>query len=121
MSAFHDLHRAQAMLLREGVHGRLVHGERMTLLLVELDPGAIVPEHSHPHEQVGILLEGSAEVVIGDERLTLAPGGAYRIDGSVVHVFTAGPEGAVLVECFSPPREDWSGLAASNVASRWPG
>jgi quercetin dioxygenase-like cupin family protein len=120
MSAFAHLARAQALLVWEGVHGRTVRGERITLALVELDPGTLIPEHSHPHEQVGILLAGSAEFVVGGERQTMEPGSSWCILGNVPHEVTAGPDGAVVVECFSPPREDWDGLPQSHSPQRWP-
>ena len=120
MSAFDDLGEAQALQIWDGVHGRIVEGERITLVLVELDPGAVVPTHSHPNEQLGILLEGSAEFVVGDERRRIGPGGSWRILGGVPHEVRTGPDGAVLVESFSPVRDDWAGLGPSDAPRRWP-
>ncbi|MDX6504293.1 MAG: hypothetical protein QOE29_1418 [Gaiellaceae bacterium] len=120
MSAFADLGQTRALQIWEGVHGRVVEGERITLVLVELDPGAHVPSHSHANEQLGILLEGSAEFTVGEERRTIGPGGSWRILGDVPHEVRAGPEGAVLVESFSPIRSDWAGLGPSEAEPRWP-
>ena len=104
----------------EGVHGRTIVGDRITLALVELEPDAVVPEHSHEHEQVGILLEGSAVFVVGGERQEMRPGGSWRILGNVPHEVVAGPQGAVVVEAFSPVRDDWASLEPSATPSRWP-
>jgi quercetin dioxygenase-like cupin family protein len=120
MSAFHDLGESNALQIWDGVHGRVVEGERITLVLVELDPDAVVPTHSHPNEQLGILFEGSAEFTVGDERRTVEPGGSWRILGGVPHEVRAGPEGAVLIESFSPIRDDWAGLGPSTAPRRWP-
>jgi quercetin dioxygenase-like cupin family protein len=118
--AFRDLAALGQLAVWDGVHGRTVVGERITLALVELEPGAVVPEHRHEHEQVGILLQGSAVFVVGGERQEMRPGGSWRILGNVPHEVVAGPEGAVVVEAFSPPRDDWDGLEPSGRDPRWP-
>jgi quercetin dioxygenase-like cupin family protein len=120
MTAFRDLAAADQLRVWEGVHGRTVVGERITLALVELEPDALVPMHSHPQEQVGILLEGEMHWTIGDERRTVGPGGSWRILGDVPHEVRVGPEGAVVVEAFSPVRDDWASLEPSATPSRWP-
>jgi quercetin dioxygenase-like cupin family protein len=40
----------------------------------------------------------------------LGPGDTWRIPGGVPHEVTAGPEGALAVECFTPARDDWAAL-----------
>jgi quercetin dioxygenase-like cupin family protein len=94
----------------EGVTGRALHGERLTLALVELEADAVVPEHSHDNEQVGILVEGSFEMRVGDESRTLARGDTWCIPPDVPHEVRVGPEGAVVVEVWVPGREDWRGI-----------
>ena len=66
-----------------GVEMFTTTGERMTLSLVEMQPGASIPDHAHPHEQVGIALEGDAEFTIGDEVRTISPGAMWKIPGGV--------------------------------------
>jgi hypothetical protein len=51
ISAFEDLHAIPPQLLAEGYLARAVHGERLTLAVVEVEPGAALPEHQHDHEQ----------------------------------------------------------------------
>lgn len=92
----------------DGVVIRALHGERVTLGLVELAPNSVVPEHSHPNEQIGVLVRGSfARCRIGDEEREIRPGDTWRILGGVPHEVETGPEGALVVELWSPPREDW--------------
>jgi quercetin dioxygenase-like cupin family protein len=98
-----------------------VHGERISFSVVELAADAVVPEHRHPNEQVGLLLEGSVTFRIGDESRELGRGGSWRILGDVPHAVTAGPDGAVVVEAFSPVREDWHALEHEDARpGRWP-
>lgn len=91
----------------EAVLARRVEGERITLAVIELAPGSVVPEHEHPHEQLGICIQGSLTFRVGGEERELGPGGTWRIGPGVLHRGTAGPEGAVVLDVFSPPRSDW--------------
>ncbi|HST25584.1 MAG TPA: cupin domain-containing protein [Gaiellaceae bacterium] len=121
MSAFSNLGRVPAKRIWDGVAGRTVHGERVTFALIELDPGVTVPEHQHENEQLGIVVEGSLTFTVGDETRELCPGEAWCITRDVPHSVVSGPDGAVLVEVFSPIREDWAGLqAAEPRPARWP-
>jgi quercetin dioxygenase-like cupin family protein len=104
-----------------GVVGRTVHGEQVSFSLIELDADSEVPEHAHVNEQVGILLRGSLRFTIGGETRELGPGSTWRILAEVPHSVVVGPEGAVLVEVFSPVRDDWKAIADEEPrAGRWP-
>jgi quercetin dioxygenase-like cupin family protein len=90
-----------------GVEMSTTTGERMTLSLVEMQPGAVIPEHAHPHEQVGLALEGEAEFTVGNETRTIVPGGMWTIPGGVTHRVVAGPKGFRALDVFYPIREDY--------------
>ena len=62
---------------------------------------------------------GSLSFRIGDEQRELGPGGIWLIPSNVPHSATCGPDGAVVLDVFSPPREDWKQLEAA--APRPPG
>jgi quercetin dioxygenase-like cupin family protein len=98
-------------LLADGVRARALFGDAAMLNLVELDPGAIVPEHSHPHEQLGIGLRGLITMVFDGEEHPLGPMDAMHIPSGVVHKGIAGPEGALVLDVFVPIREDFRALA----------
>ena len=104
-----------------GVVGRAIEGERITLGVLELEPDCVVPQHEHPNEQLGICLEGQITFTMQGETKTLGPGGMWRILGGVPHQATAGPKGAVVIDVFSPPREDWRALKTRPASPpRWP-
>jgi quercetin dioxygenase-like cupin family protein len=104
-----------------GVVGRAIEGERITLGVLELEPNCVVPQHEHANEQLGICLEGQITFTMEGETQTLGPGGMWRILGGVPHQATAGPEGAVVIDVFSPPREDWHALRTRPASRpRWP-
>lgn len=90
-----------------GVDVHTAAGQHIMLSYVEFEPEAVVESHSHPHEQMGILLEGELEFVIGDERHQLSPGDMWRIPGGVVHSAIAGSEPVKALDVFHPIREDY--------------
>lgn len=90
-----------------GVHIRTAACEKMMMSVVKLEPGAEVFEHSHPHEQVGMIVSGKATFWIGDEEKTLGPGELYRIPGGVKHKVLALDELVTVLDLFSPPREEY--------------
>jgi quercetin dioxygenase-like cupin family protein len=110
MSAFDGISRLEHLRVWDGVTAQAVEGERTTLAVVDLEPGSTVPEHQHENEQLGILIRGSMRFRIDGETRDLAAGDTWRILGDVPHSVTAGPEGALAVECFTPARADWANL-----------
>lgn len=91
-----------------GIRMRAPHLEHLMLSYLEMDEGAEVPLHEHPHEQGGILISGRMELQIGEETRIVEPGGMYLIPGGVKHraVAVGGP--AVVLDVFSPVREDYA-------------
>lgn len=88
-----------------GVVMRATSAERMTLSLVEMEPGSIIAEHAHPHEQVGMMIEGEAEFVIGGQSFHVRAGQIWRIPGGLPHQVRAITR-VVAVDAFCPRRED---------------
>jgi quercetin dioxygenase-like cupin family protein len=105
----------------ESVRARRIQGETITLAVVELAPNAVVPEHRHVAEQLGIVLRGLMHFTLDGETRDLAPGGTWRILSNRPHNVQAGPEGAVVIDVFSPVRSDWDALPiAPPTKPRWP-
>jgi quercetin dioxygenase-like cupin family protein len=97
--------------LAAGVHGRALFGDDTMLNLVELEPGAVVPRHSHPHEQMGIVISGEIVMIIDGEERACHAMDAMHIPSGTEHGAYAGPEGAVVLDVFVPIREDFRALA----------
>jgi quercetin dioxygenase-like cupin family protein len=91
-----------------GVRSHLFWGERLMFSFVEMAPHSAVPEHSHPHEQMGVVLEGAFELQIGDERRMLGPQDVFLIPGGVRHAAWTHDRPVRLLDAFSPPREDYT-------------
>lgn len=106
----------------ETVLGRRIQGERITLALLELAPNAVVPEHRHANEQLGMVITGQMHFTVNGETRDLGPGGTWRILGDRPHDVVAGPDGAVVIDVFTPIRSDWDDRAVvePSPAPRWP-
>ena len=90
-----------------GVNIQTMAGRQVMLSVVDMQPNAVVELHHHPHEQIGILLQGELHFTIGGEKQTLHPGQMWRIPGDVEHKVIAGPKGAKALDVFNPIREDY--------------
>jgi quercetin dioxygenase-like cupin family protein len=75
--------------------------------LVDLEPHSVVEEHSHPHEQLGMWLQGKAVFYIGSEQKTVQAGDMYRIPGNVRHRVVVLDEPARAIDIFYPVREEY--------------
>ncbi len=85
-----------------------LHGEKMMMVLNYTLPGHKVPEHSHPHEQIGMVYSGKAKLQIGDEEKIVKKGDFYCIPSHVEHGDTCiGDEPFVMLDIFYPVREDF--------------
>jgi quercetin dioxygenase-like cupin family protein len=114
MSNLRDITDVEAVdVWGETVKARAIVGDKASFAVVELTPGGIVPPHQHHNEQMGICIEGSVTFTIGDERRILGPGGTWLIPSNAPHDAVAGPNGAILLDIFSPARTDWNSLPRS--------
>src|SRR3977135_2218543 len=100
MSAFSKLRDVRPHLLREGIVARAVTGERMTVAVIDLEPGAISPEHKHDNEQLGFVINGSLTMRIDKDSRELHAGDTYTIPSNVPHEAIAGSDGATVVDVF---------------------
>jgi quercetin dioxygenase-like cupin family protein len=93
--------------LAPGVRLGLAWGEKLMLSVVELEAGSVVPMHSHPHEQAGIVLEGEFDMTIGGRTKRVRKGDMYIIPGGVEHGVVTGPARALALDVFHPIREEY--------------
>lgn len=120
---FIALNEQPKMELFPGIRSALAAGRQLMLSALEMEHGGVVPEHSHPHEQAGVVLEGRLRLRIGGEERVLGPGDAFLIPGHVVHSgeVTEGP--ARVLDVFSPVREDYlnryNSFTGTNRDTRW--
>lgn len=89
-----------------GYHGKMVHAQNMSIAFWEVEKGAQVPEHSHMHEQVMHVLEGTFEFTLDGATQIYNPGDIVIIGPYKKH------SGKALTPCklmdvFSPAREEY--------------
>ena len=103
---FQDLKNIKEKEIVPGYRAQFIHSENLTLAYWDVDPGAELPEHSHPHEQIANVLEGKFELTVGGEKRVLEPGMVAVIPSQVPHggkAITA----CRLLDVFHPVREDY--------------
>ena len=107
---FIDLEEVPGLTQLAGLKTKILtglHGEKMMMALNATMPGHTVPQHSHPHEQVGMVYSGKAKLCIGDEERLVKKGNFYCIPSDVPHSDTCiGDEPFVMLDIYYPVRED---------------
>ena len=93
--------------LAEGVFSRVFFGEQVMLSIVTIEPHTEAPIHSHPNEQWGYLLEGEWERIQEGKSARCVAGDFWHTPGGAEHGGRTLEKGAVILDIFSPPREDY--------------
>lgn len=104
---FIDLNKHPTLNVAPGCRLRTPHGENLMLSYVEMEESAEIPLHDHPHEQGGVVLSGTLRLTIGEETRAIGPGEMYLIPPNVPHRAIAEGGPAVVMDVFSPIREDY--------------
>lgn len=82
-------------------------GEETSVQQFEIEPGATVPEHSHPHEQAGYVAEGELTFLVDGREIVVGPGDSYVLPGGEPHAAeNRGEKRVVGIDVFAPPRTD---------------
>ncbi len=96
----------QPQEIAPGFHARFVHTNSMTIAHVQIDAGATLPEHSHVHEQVVNLIDGTFELTVEGESILLEPGKMVTLGSNVPHSGRAITD-CRIIDVFHPVREDY--------------
>ena len=99
-----------------GVWMHATEAEKMTLSIVDMEPHAVIDEHSHPHEQIGYMVEGEAEFIIAGQSFHVRAGQMWRLPGGVPHKVIAGDRPMRAIDVFYPVREDMRGVVPTATA-----
>ena len=104
-----DRHELSSLTPRElipGHRGRFIHSQHTTHVYWEIEAGARLPEHQHPHEQIVNMLEGKYELMVDGTSYVLHAGEVLVIPGGAVHSGEAHSHCRIL-DVFSPVREEY--------------
>lgn len=90
-----------------GLERRMVVGERLMICRLRFDPHTVTPVHHHPHEQMTMIERGRFRFIVAGEERIAGPGDVLHFPPHVEHGATSLDEEAVLVDIFTPIREDF--------------
>jgi quercetin dioxygenase-like cupin family protein len=90
-----------------GFYIQPVIGETVMTCWTALDPGAVVKEHGHVNEQLGVVIEGSIDLTVSGETRTVSAGEAYVVPPHAPHSAVIGDAGVLIIETFVPVRDDY--------------
>jgi quercetin dioxygenase-like cupin family protein len=107
VSFFCDLENREAKEIAPGVQIRTFWGDEMLLSMADLAANAVLPTHSHPHEQGGTVICGEFELTIDGETRWLKSGDTYLIPGGVEHGARTSDTPARVLDIFSPVRQEY--------------
>lgn len=93
--------------LAEGMNTTIFASPRLMVSVVRIDPNCKGTLHKHPHEQWGVLMDGAGKRIAEQGFTPVTAGDVWFTPGEELHTFEAGPQGAFILEVFSPPREDY--------------
>jgi quercetin dioxygenase-like cupin family protein len=114
---FIDLAAVPAIEPVPGCRMRTPFGTHLMLSYLEMDAGAEVPLHHHPHEQGGMLLKGRVLLTIGAESRIVEAGALFLIPPNTPHRAVAIDGPATILDVFSPVREDYAEQANRYIPS----
>ncbi|UCD69317.1 MAG: cupin domain-containing protein [Betaproteobacteria bacterium] len=101
-----DLSQGIARDLTEELRTRIFRGESVIISVV-VKPNKSGAIHNHFERQPGVMLEGDGgRIQDGVEHLVKA-GKLWRTPGNASHSFVGGPGGAVILDIFSAPLEEY--------------
>jgi quercetin dioxygenase-like cupin family protein len=102
-----DLRNTAEFELAKGVRARVVTASTVSVMHVRLDEGAVVPEHSHYHEQVVNVVEGELELTVEGTPHSITPGKAFILKPNIPHSARA-VKATFVVDVFHPVREEFA-------------
>lgn len=103
----YDLYDIQLTELAPGAYSRLISGKDMLLSFISMEPDARFGHHIHPEEQISMVLRGSNQEILMDEKRQMEKGDMVRIPGNMVHGAEIGEFGVDVLDIFWPSRPDY--------------
>jgi quercetin dioxygenase-like cupin family protein len=93
--------------MAEGIERQMFVGNRMMICRFRFKPFLVTPEHDHPHEQMTIVERGRVRFFIEGKEQIASAGDVLHFPSHCWHGATMMDEEVVLIDIFSPLREDF--------------
>ena len=85
---------------------RFIHTGNMTVAFNEMKAGAEVPQHTHVHETIDYIQEGTLQMTIGEATVEMGAGAVARVPSNIPHSAIAVTD-CKVINIFYPAREDF--------------
>jgi quercetin dioxygenase-like cupin family protein len=102
-----DWNKVPVVQTAPGIKRQMIVGQKMTMCRFSFDPHVVTPEHTHPHEQMTLIVKGRVKFTIEGEPRILSMGDVLHFPPHNRHGATMLDEEVVLIDIFSPVREDF--------------
>ena len=106
MTGFHRLNELPEEKVTDKISRKILVGDKEMIVWWSMKAGVHAAAHRHPHEQLFVMLKGTMDFRLGDERRLCGSGDVGVIPGGVEHEAWF-PEDAEVIDVFAPPREDF--------------
>lgn len=93
--------------LAEGIERQMIWGDRLMVCRLRLAPRVVTAVHSHPHEQITLVERGRATFFVAGQPVIASAGDVLHFPSNVEHGATMLDQEVVLIDIFSPIREDF--------------
>lgn len=93
--------------ISDGIERQMVVGQNIMVCRLRFDPFVVTPAHRHPHEQMTFVMQGKVKFILGSEERTVSAGDILHFPSNHWHGATMMDEEVVLIDIFSPIREDF--------------
>lgn len=103
----HDWTTIPSERVAPGIDRQMIWGDRLMVCRVRFDAGTVTAVHSHVHEQITLVERGRVEFIIEGEKRLAATGDVLFFPSEMRHGATMLEEEVVLIDIFSPVREDF--------------
>ena len=92
-----------------GIRRQMVTGQNVMICRFSFDPFVVTDEHTHRHEQMTLVMQGKVKFMIDGRATIVSAGDVLHFPPHNRHGATMLDEEVVLIDIFSPPREDFLG------------
>ncbi len=93
--------------ISSGIERQMIVGEKMMICRLRFAPQTVTTPHDHPHEQMTFVEQGRVRFLIGEEEVLAQTGDILHIPPGCWHGATMLDEEVILIDLFSPIREDF--------------
>lgn len=100
--------------ISEGIERQMVVGKNVMMCRFRFAPFVVTPEHTHPHEQMTLVIKGNVKFTIEGETYIVSPGDVLHFPPHNRHGATMLDEEVILIDIFSPIREDFLEKSAAS-------